>query len=147
MFLDLLPDLEAPLLTGTTSDVKRLVATDTRRLYGTVDAFHRHEPVREACKQAIDRLPRRQGEVVRSLYLDEIEAATLAGATGISRSTVHNHAAQGRANLRQDDRFFLRLHALGIVRDRARKAAVERRYAGGRMPDGRRRVVIEEEAA
>jgi len=102
--------------------------------------------VRQACKQAIGRLPRKQGDVIEALYLREIKAASLAATRNLALSTIHNHSSQARENLRQDDTFFLRLHALGIVRDRARALDIERRYPGGRMPDGRRRVVIEEVA-
>ncbi len=83
---------------------------------------------------------------MKALYLHEIDAAALAQQRGVTLSTIHNHSSQGRANLGADDTFFMRLHALGIVRDRARRLAIERRYPNGVMPDGRRRVVIEEAA-
>jgi len=146
VFLDLVPDLEAPAADEEDRRARRVLVTDQRRLYGFVEEFFDHEPVRQACKQAIGRLPRKQGDVIEALYLREIKAASLAATRNVALSTIHNHASQARENLRQDDTFFLRLHALGIVRDRARALDIERRYPGGRMPDGRRRVVIEEAA-
>jgi DNA-directed RNA polymerase specialized sigma24 family protein len=146
VFLDLIPNLEAPLEDENERRHRRVLVTDPRRLYGVVDQFFEHEPVRHACREAIGRLPTKQGEVIEALYLREIDAASVAGARGISVSTVYNHSAQAKANLYADDSFFRRLHALGVVRDRARAQDIERRCPGGRMADGRRRVVIEEAA-
>lgn len=146
VFLDLVPDLEAPAADEDDRRARRLIVTDQRRLYETVEHFFDNEPVREACHQAIGRLPRKQSEIMEALYLREIDAASLATVRKVTLSTIHNHSSQGRANLRADDSFFMRLCALGIVRDRARRLDIERRYPTGVMPDGRRRVVIEEAA-
>jgi DNA-directed RNA polymerase specialized sigma24 family protein len=144
-FLDLVPHLDVP-----EADVEgprdRGIVGDARRLYGIVDHFYDHEPVRDACREAIGRLPRKRGEVMEALYLREIDAATLAATRGVALSTIHNTSSKGRADLREDDSFFLRLHALGIVRGRARAQAIKTRYPDGLLPDGRRIVVIEDAA-
>lgn len=146
VFLDLLPNLDVPALDGEVGMRRQLHFTDVRRLYGVVDEFYDHEPIREACLGAIDRLPRRQGQVIEALYLHEIKAATLATSRKVSRSTIDNHHAQAKVTMAADDGFFLRLSALGIVRDAARAADIQRRYPEGRMPDGRRRIVITDAA-
>jgi RNA polymerase sigma factor (sigma-70 family) len=145
-FLDLLPDLDAPPI-DPDSPTTRVVVGDMRRLYEVVDEFFDHQPVRDACHKAIDRLPRRQGEVIRALYFNEIDAATIASLRGVTKSTIKNTHAHARKNLHDDDSFFSRLWALGIVRDKARALEIERRFPGGLMPDGRRRIVITEDAA
>lgn len=142
VFLDLVPDLEAPEVDEEDRRERRIIVTDARRLYQMVEHFFDHEPVRQACSQAIERLPRRQGEVIEAMYMQEIEEAAIAARRGVAKSTVYNHSAQAHKNLHADDTFFSRLHALGIVRDLARAEDIARRFPDGRMPDGRRRVVI-----
>jgi hypothetical protein len=56
VFLDLVPDLEAPAAGEEDRRARRVLVTDQRRLYGVVEEFFHHEPVRQACKQAIGRV-------------------------------------------------------------------------------------------
>lgn len=59
---------------------------------------------------------------------------------------MYNQKAKGQSTLRRDDVFFSALHALGRVRDEARARELARKYPDGRLPDGRRRVVIQNAA-
>ena len=48
--------------------------------------------------------------------------------------------------MERDDCFFTALYQLGILRDRTRAAEIAARYPNGRLPDGRRIVVIDQAA-
>jgi RNA polymerase sigma factor (sigma-70 family) len=117
-----------------------------RWLYDPVAQYLNHYEVRSVCRTAVDRLPRRQREVIDGEFYDGLKPAEIAEAQGVSRSTVYNSKAQALANLGSDDRFFIALHGMQFVRDSERAANLKERYPDGLMKDGRRRVVIAEAA-
>ena len=63
----------------------------------------------------------------------------LAATRKVTESTIYNHKAQAQRKLHDDDRFFLALVGLGVVRDRARADDIRARYPDGRQ-QGLRRV-------
>jgi DNA-directed RNA polymerase specialized sigma24 family protein len=113
-----------------------------RWLYEPVAQYLNHYEVRTVCRTAVDRLPRRQQEVIRGEFYDGKTPVEIAEAQGVARSTVYNSKAQALANLGSDDRFFMALHGMQLVRDSERAAQLREQFPGGVMPDGRRRVVI-----
>lgn len=117
-----------------------------RWLYEPVAQYLNHYEVRSVCRTAVDRLPRRQREVIDGEFYSDLTPAEIAEAQGVSRSTVYNSKAQALANLSSDDRFFMALHGMQLVRDSERAAQLKERYPDGHMKDGRRRVVIGEAA-
>lgn len=117
-----------------------------RTVYETAEEFYSRNPVSRACKAAIGRLPRVQGEVIDALFFQNQTPDELALARNRSRSTIYNHEAKAKKNMEHDDCFFTALYQLGILRDRARAAEIEARYPSGRLPDGRRIVVIDQAA-
>ena len=48
--------------------------------------------------------------------------------------------------MENDDCFYIALFQLGILRDQTRAAEISARYPSGRLPDGRRIVVIDQAA-
>jgi RNA polymerase sigma factor (sigma-70 family) len=64
------------------------------------DRFEDDADVRVALAGALDRLPRRQREVVVLRYLGGFSEAEVAALTGVSRGTVKTHLHRGLANLR-----------------------------------------------
>jgi hypothetical protein len=58
----------------------------------------------------------------------------------------HNHKLVAERNLHDDDCFFHALYVLGRVRNQARLREFQERYPEGRLPDGRRVVVIDDAA-
>ena len=117
-----------------------------RGLYEPVAQYLNHYEVRSVCRTAVDRLPRRQREVIDGEFYSDLTPAEIAEAQGVSRSTVYNSKAQALAKLSSDDRFFMALHGMRLVRDSERAAQLKERYPDGHMKDGRRRVVIGEAA-
>jgi DNA-directed RNA polymerase specialized sigma24 family protein len=113
-----------------------------RWLYEPVGQYLNHYEVRTVCRTAVDRLPRRQREVIEGEFYDGMKPEEIAEAQGVARSTVYNSKAQALANLGSDDRFFMALHGMQLVRDSERAAQLRERYPEGTMKDGRRRVVI-----
>lgn len=119
---------------------------EMRELFRVVDELYEHDAVRGVCRQAIGRLPRRQREVIEGYFFEERTVEQLAGSDGVSESTIYNHKAKAQKELERDDVFFTALQGLGHVRDAARKRALAERYPGGRLPDGRRLVSIDQAA-
>lgn len=117
-----------------------------RSVYETVEAFYDEGAVRRACTEAIGRLPRVQAEVIDGLFFRDQTADQLALMRDVSRSTIYNHNAKAKTNMEKDDCFFTALFQLGILRDRTRAAEIAARYPNGRLPDGRRIVVIDQAA-
>jgi DNA-directed RNA polymerase specialized sigma24 family protein len=117
-----------------------------RDIYETVETFYRGSAVRSACKAAIGRLPAGQAAVINGRFFEDRTPHELALARKVSRSTIYNHTAQALRNMEQDDCFFSVLVQLGILRDATRRAEIAARYPDGRLPDGRRIVVIGEAA-
>lgn len=114
-----------------------------RWLYEPVEQYLNHHEIRQVCRSAVDRLPRRQREVIEGEFYDGMKAEEIADVQGVSRSTVYNSKAHALANLGSDDLFFVALHGMQLVRDSERAAQLKERYPGGIMKDGRRRVVIQ----
>lgn len=114
-----------------------------RWLYEPVAQYLNHYEVRTVCRTAVNRLPRRQREVIEGEFYDGMKADEIAEVQGVSRSTVYNSKAHALANLGSDDLFFMALNGMQLVRDSERAAQLRERYPGGIMKDGRRRVVIQ----
>lgn len=117
-----------------------------RSVYETAEEFYSRNAVRGACKAAIGRLPRVQGEVIDALFFQNQTPDELALARNRSRSTIYNNEAKAKKNMERDDCFFTALYQLGILRDRTRAAEIAARYPSGRLPDGRRIVIIDQAA-
>lgn len=117
-----------------------------RDVFDVVEDFYDHNPVREACQAAVGRLPRAQREVIDEYFFGERDIPTMAGARGVSTSTVYNQKAIAQTKMRADDVFFSTLHALRRVRDHARAERLTKTYPDGRLPDGRRLVIIDHAA-
>lgn len=114
-----------------------------RDVFHVVDEFFNHDAVAAACRSAVGRLPLRQQEVINGCFFEQVEVEALARRRRVSPSTIYNHKAQAQKRLRADDIFFSALHSLGCVRDRARAVQLAAAYPDGRLPDGRRIVVID----
>lgn len=117
-----------------------------RSVFEITETYFDSVGIRTICGAAIGRLPRCQREVIDHIYFGSGDVVELADRRGIARSTVDNHKAQALSNLRGDDLLFAGLLGLGKVRDRARALALKAQYPDGKLPDGRRIVVIEEAA-
>lgn len=117
-----------------------------RDVFDVVEEFFAHDPVRDACATAVGRLPRAQREVVEAYFYEERKVPELARRRHVSQSTVYNQKRQARKTLFEDDVFFSVLYSLGEVRNRARARALATMYPDGRLPDGRRIVVIDDAA-
>lgn len=120
---------------------------DLRGVFEVVEAFFDNDAIREACRHAIGRLPRMQREVIDGYFFEEASVDQLAARRNVSESTIYNHKALAQKRMHHDDAFFAVLHRLGAVRDRARADAHARRCPDGRLPDGRRSVLIDDRAA
>lgn len=141
-----LEELETPAMRDSAGLSGWRRSFQLRALYGTVEEFYDQSAVRRACKAAIGRLPRVQAEVIDGLFFREQTADELAAARNVSRSTIYNNSAKAKTHMENDDCFFTALLRLGVLRDRARAAEISARYPSGRLPDGRRIVVIEQAA-
>jgi RNA polymerase sigma factor (sigma-70 family) len=117
-----------------------------RSVFDVAESYFEHATVRNICASAVGRLPVRQSEVITALFFEGQRPDELAQRRSVSRSTVDNHKAQALRNLHADEVLFTGLYELGRVRDRARMAEINARYPDGRLPDGRRIVVIDEAA-
>lgn len=113
-----------------------------RDVFDVVEQFFAHDPVCEACRTAVGRLPRVQKEVVDSYFFEEEGVPDIAARRGVSPSTVYNHKAAAQKTLYADDVFFSALHGMKLVRDQVRARKLAETYPDGVMPDGRRIVVI-----
>lgn len=119
---------------------------DMRDVFDVVEEFFSHDPVREACRTAVGRLPRAEREVIDGFFYAGLTVSQLAERRTVAPSTVYNQKAKAQLTLGRDDVFFLALHALNRVRDEARARDIVKKYPDGRLPDGRRRVVIQSAA-
>ncbi|MFL5897376.1 MAG: sigma-70 family RNA polymerase sigma factor [Solirubrobacterales bacterium] len=117
-----------------------------RAFYGTVGEYLNLREVRSVCRTAVDRLPRRQREVIDGEFYDGLTPEEIANKQGIERSTVYNSKAHALRNLNNDDCFFMALCGMRLVRDSERKAQLMEKYPEGRLKDGRRIVHIDEAA-
>lgn len=119
---------------------------DLRGLYEVAGEFYRDGDIATACREAIGRLPRVQGEVIEALFFRDQTADQLAIARKVSRSTVYNSSLKARNNTAGDDCFYIALYQLGVLRDRTRAAEITAKYPSGKLPDGRRIVAIDQAA-
>jgi hypothetical protein len=117
-----------------------------RSVYEAVEVFYDEGRVRRACRAAVGRLPRVQAEVINGLFFQTKTPDQLAVARNVARSTIYNHKAKAAKHMENDDCFFIALFQLGRLRDQTRAAEIAARYPGGRLPDGRRIVVIDDAA-
>lgn len=117
-----------------------------RPLYEAVEKFWRLDGVRDACRTAVDRLPRSQRSVIEAHFYEGALAEDIAAERGVSRSTIYNTKAQALVAMRGDDCFFAALCGLRVVRDKVRERELHERYPQGRLPDGRRIVWIDQAA-
>lgn len=122
-------------------------ASRPRPVFTAVEAYHASPRVRRACRAAIDRLPPRQQETIDAYFYQGVGLAEIAARRDVAVSTVGNTKVAAERKLAADDVFYCALDALGRVRDLARRREIERRYPGGRLPDGKRIVWIDSEAA
>ncbi len=141
-----LEDAEAPAMRERVGLRLWRRSFNLRVIYETVGEFYDQSAVRGACKAAIGRLPRVQAEVIAGLFFENQKADELALALNVSRSTIYNNSAKAKKNMENDDCFFTALFRLGILRDQTRAAEISARYPSGRLPDGRRIVVIDQAA-
>jgi DNA-directed RNA polymerase specialized sigma24 family protein len=141
-----LEDAETPLMRDRAGLRTWRSTFNLRSVYETVEDFYGHGAVREACSAAVGRLPRRQAEVIDGLFFRGHTADQLALDGKVARSTIYNHSAKAKRHMEDDDCFFNALFQLGILRDRTRAAEIAVRYPSGRMPDGRRIVIIDQAA-
>ncbi|HTQ67800.1 MAG TPA: hypothetical protein VMI13_03830 [Solirubrobacteraceae bacterium] len=114
-----------------------------RDVFDVVGEFFKHDPIREACRVAVGRLPKAQREVIDGVFYKEITVPDLAHRRDVSPSTIYNHKAKAQETLRADDAFFSKLHSLHCVRDRVRAERLAATYPDGVLPDGRRIVHID----
>lgn len=101
------------------------------RVFELAEEFATYNRTRTACERAVDRLPTRQGQVVRDRYFRAMTQEKIAKVHGIAASTVRNSHSKALGNLYRDDQLFEVLAAVGKVRDRARREllAAERQRA------------------
>lgn len=141
-----LENLDPPTLRNAPNRERWRRRVDLRSIFEITESYYEHAAVRQVCGAAVGRLPVRQREVIEHLFFEGGKADELAARRNIAASTVYNHKSQALGNLHSDDIFFAGLSALGRVRDHVRARAVAERYPDGRLPDGRRIVVIDQAA-
>lgn len=141
-----LDDAEAPAMREPAGLRLWRRSFNLRTVYETADEFYSRNAVRGACAAAIGRLPRVQGEVIDALFFQNQTPDQVAIARNRSRSTIYNNEAKAKKNMENDDCFYIALFQLGILRDRTHAAEISARYPSGRLPDGRRIVVIDQAA-
>ena len=117
-----------------------------RDVFDVVDEFRVHDPVRDACAAAVGRLPRAQREIIGGYFFNDVKVPELAAQRKVSTSTVYNQKTGAQRKLHDDDVFFSALYSLSRVRDRVRADRLASTYPDGRLPDGRRIVIIEDAA-
>jgi transposase-like protein len=115
-------------------------------IYHDTQQYFEFSQVKQACNDAIGRLPRMQQEVIRDYFYRDLGVDEIAGRHNVKASTVYNHKAQAQKRLGDDDAWFMALWALGKVRDRVRAERLRDAPIEQRLPDGRRRIVIDEAA-
>jgi DNA-directed RNA polymerase specialized sigma24 family protein len=137
-----LDDVEAPRFNGRQRPRRDL--WQMRELFAVAGDYAENTAVRRVILKAVGRLAPAQRWAVEEFHLRGQPAQTLASQRGVTESTIYNTTAAARRKLQRDDEFFSALHGLGAVRDEARIKAIRTRYPDGRLPDGRRVVVITE---
>jgi DNA-directed RNA polymerase specialized sigma24 family protein len=139
-------DIDGPRLRDTGGFRAWRNRIQMRDVFEVVEEFFSHDPVRAACRAAVGRLPRAEREVIDGFFYEEMTVQQLAERRAVATSTIYNQKAKAQSTLGRDDVFFSALHALNRVRDEARVKELANRFPDGRLPDGRRRVVIKSAA-
>jgi RNA polymerase sigma factor (sigma-70 family) len=94
---------------------------DIAELFNVADEYAIYTRTRTACERAVDRLPTRQGEVIRDHCSRAMTQERIAQLRGVAASTVRNSHSKALGKLRRDDELFAVLAAVGKVRGRARR--------------------------
>ena len=84
--------------------------------------------------------------MIDGYFYEEVDVPQLAERRGVAPSTVYSQKAKAQATLGGDDVFFYVLHSLNRVRDEARAKRLAEHCPNGVLPDGRRRVLIQNAA-
>lgn len=142
-----LTEQQPPELRDRTGMRKWRKQIEMRDVFEIVAEFFQSDPVRDACRTAIGRLPERQREVIDACYYREVGVPDLAATRNVSPSTIYNQKSQAQRRMSEDDVFFSQLYALQEVRDHARAKYLRETYPDGKLPDGRRIVLLDQEAA
>jgi RNA polymerase sigma factor (sigma-70 family) len=95
-----------------------------RDVFDVVEEFFAHDPVRDACRIAVGRLPHRQRDAIDRYFFDELDVPEIAAQRGVSSSTIYNQKASAQNALHRDEVFFSALYSLRRVRDRALLSAL-----------------------
>lgn len=103
---------------------------DLAAIFSVAEEYAPYARARSATERAVDRLPTRQRQVVQDHYFNAMKQAQIAAVQGVAASTIRNTHQGALRNLRGDDQLFDVLEAVGKVRDRARRLAIE--HARGR---------------
>ncbi len=102
---------------------------DISAIFELADEYSSYARTRSACERAVQRLPRRQQQVIQSHYFENQTQVQIAAAHGLADSSVRNTHLGALRALRRDDDLFDVLETVGKVRDRTRRAALDARRA------------------
>jgi DNA-directed RNA polymerase specialized sigma24 family protein len=141
--LDDLQELEPPRMAADSPKRRALPRVAMERgLPGVAWSYSEHHEIREVCQRAVGRLTPGQQQVIEYVVLGDYAPQELADRRRVKRSTIYNLRNQAEDRLERDDVFFVELHHLRVVRDRARLAYISARHPDGHLTDGRRRIAI-----
>jgi RNA polymerase sigma factor (sigma-70 family) len=98
---------------------------DLPSIFEVAEEYSSYARVRGACEQAVNRLPKRQRQVIQQHYFERMTQTAIAEAYNIAPSTIRNTHRDGLRNLRRDDDLFEVLEAVGQVRDRERRLKLQ----------------------
>jgi len=102
---------------------------DLDSLFERAELFAGYAVPRRACRDAVERLPRRQRSVIERRYYEQLTQADIAEQDGLVDSTIRNTHRDALQNLRRDDELFEVLLAIGRVTQERRDAALGLRDA------------------
>ncbi len=90
--------VEAPTMRDRRGLAEWRVRIRMRDVFDVVEQFFAHDPVREACKTAVGRLPRVQREVINRYFFDEESVPDIADSRDVSpaRSTTTRRSRRRR---------------------------------------------------
>jgi RNA polymerase sigma factor (sigma-70 family) len=98
---------------------------DVPAIFDLADEYAAYARTQSACERAVQRLPRGQRQVIQSHYFEAKTQTEIATDQGVADSTVRNTHRGALRNLGRDDDLFGVLEAVGKVRDRTRRLALE----------------------
>lgn len=98
---------------------------DLATIFDLADEYSPYARTRTACERAVERLAPRQRAVIEGHYFQSLPQSEIAKLHGVADSTVRNTHAAAVRKLHGDDQLFGVLAALGRVRDRQRRLALE----------------------